>query len=138
MHWLTQSKLFQFNPVVRFIKNTSFSRILLKSSWISLLFSLSMNNGCNGGGSITDPPLTEVESLGLEGKIVNKMVYAAPYLYVSAASEGIWRLDVAVMTSWEYLGLADTSLGHYSNVGVMDFDVRATTFLLPTTARLGI
>jgi hypothetical protein len=64
-----------------------------------------MNTGCNGGGTTTGPTLIEPEPLGLEVKIVNKMIYVAPYLYVSAASEGLWRRNVSIMTPWEYLGL---------------------------------
>jgi hypothetical protein len=130
MNLFKEIKSLQLYSVVHFIKGTSLSRILLKGLGIVSFFSLSMNNGCNDKGTITAPTLTEVESLGLEGKIVNKMVYVAPYLYVSAASEGLWRRDVSIMTPWEYLGLADTSLGHYINVGVMDFDVKGEDILV--------
>jgi hypothetical protein len=110
MNLFSQTKLFQPNSVFHFIKGTSLSCILLKGLGSTLLFSLSLFQGCNDKGTLAGPINLDAESLGLEGKIVNKMVYVAPYLYVSAASEGLWRRNVSMMTPWEYLGLAGYSL----------------------------
>ena len=45
------------------------------------------------------------------------------FLYVAAASKGIWRIDIRNDSEWEYLGLSDSSLGDYTNLGAVDLDV---------------
>ena len=63
------------------------------------------------------------EFLGMDSKLVTKLVYQKPYLYAGAAANGLWMRDLGKMTDWEYLGLGDTSLGNWSNVGVLDLDI---------------
>ncbi len=67
---------------------------------------------------------TECESLGFEDKFAIRMVLFEPYLYVCAGSDGVWKRDIRqAVSQWEYLGLRDTSLGKYGNVGALDIDV---------------
>ncbi len=75
-------------------------------------------------------PTVTPEFIGMDDKLVTKLVYQKPYLYAGAASNGVWRRDLDKMTDWEYLGLADTSLGNYSNVGVLDLDIRGEDILV--------
>ncbi len=79
---------------------------------------------CNNG--VGPPPA----SGGIEDKLVTKLVYEKPYLYAGAAANGVWRRDMVKMTDWEYLGLADTSLGYWANVGVLDLDVRGEDIIV--------
>ena len=59
-------------------------------------------------------------NLGFEDKFALRLRLYEPYLYVCAGSDGLWRKDIeANYSDWEYLGLADTSLG-ILNYGVMD------------------
>jgi hypothetical protein len=67
---------------------------------------------------------TECESLGFEDKFAIRMVLSEPYLYVCAGSDGVWKRNIRQLSNqWEYLGLRDTSLGKYGNVGALDIDV---------------
>jgi len=71
-----------------------------------------------------EPLTNEIKLLGFEDKFALRMVLAEPYLYVCAGSGGVWRSDIRKpITEWNYLGLADTSLGNYTNVGALDIDV---------------
>jgi hypothetical protein len=88
-----------------------------------------------------------LQSLGFEDKFAMRMVVEEKYLYVCAASNGLWRKNIFDMTEWEYLGLADTSLGRYTNVGVLDVDVKGDDILVayngcgrhvPTDSTVGI
>lgn len=78
---------------------------------------------CNSG--VGPPPV----SGGIDDKLVTKLVYEKPYLYAGAAANGVWRRNMEKMTDWEYLGLADTSLGNWSNVGVVDLDIRGNDII---------
>lgn len=67
----------------------------------------------------------EWKSLGFEDKFALRLRLYEPYLYVCAGSNGLWRRNISSESSeWEYLGLADTSLGNYFNRGVMDVVVK--------------
>jgi hypothetical protein len=60
-------------------------------------------------------------SLGFEDKLALRLRLYEPHLYVCAGSEGLWRKDIeSEHSDWEYLGMADSSLGQYLNRGVMD------------------
>jgi photosystem II stability/assembly factor-like uncharacterized protein len=61
-----------------------------------------------------------LELLGFENKYAIKLAWDDPYLYVCAGCDGLWRCDLQQMAQWEYLGLADASLGRFANVGVLD------------------
>ena len=97
---------------------------LLVCATIAVEFS-SCNN--NGVGPITSP--TPV-FIGMDGMLVTKLVHEKPYLYAGAAANGLWRRDMEKMTDWEYLGLADTTLGRWSNLGVVDLDIRGRDMLV--------
>jgi hypothetical protein len=100
----------------------------MKSLYLSLLWT-TLAVGCSDTG--TEPFTSAVpEFLGLESKLVTKLVYDKPYLYAGTAANGLWRRDLDRMTNWEYLGLADTSLGNWSNVGVVDLDIRGDDILV--------
>ena len=63
----------------------------------------------------------EWKSLGFEDRFALRLRLYEPYLYVCAGSNGLWRTNIQTENSkWEYLGLADTSLGDYFNRGVLD------------------
>lgn len=64
-----------------------------------------------------------LQFLGYEDKFALRMALSEPYLYVCAGSDGVWKRDIRNMSEWQYLGLRDTSLGKYTNVGVVDIDV---------------
>lgn len=68
--------------------------------------------------------------IGMDNKLVTKLIYQKPYLYAGAAAKGLWRRNLDKMTDWEYLGLADTSLGNWANVGVLDLDIRGNDILV--------
>lgn len=94
-----------------------------------VLFVLMMS-GCGeeGGSPATPPPYEEPEwtSLGFESHWTVELELAWPYLYACAADEGLFRANLQEAdASWDYVGLADTSLsrfpfGHYTNRGVQD------------------
>lgn len=50
------------------------------------------------------------EFLGLAGKLITRVVYKNPYLYVSANKDGLWRYNLEKKDAWECLGLSDTTL----------------------------
>lgn len=96
------------------LRNHKYLIVLIKLSMIILV-------GCMT--SSVEPKLDKIEFLGFEDKFALRMVIAEPHLYVCAGSDGVWRRNIRVMSDWEYLGLRDTSLGKYTNVGVLDIDV---------------
>jgi hypothetical protein len=71
-----------------------------------------------------------LQSLDFEDKFAIRMAVEGNYLYVCAASNGLWRKNITKTCGWEYLGLADTSLGRYTNVGVLDVDVKGDEILV--------
>ena len=73
-------------------------------------------------GHSTESSNDNWKSLGFLDKFAIRLVLSEPYLYVCAGSDGLWRLDISTKSSinWEYMGLADTSLGDYLNRGVLD------------------
>jgi hypothetical protein len=103
---------------------------------ILILITLLWVCGCHDRGTspvtvvVPEPTLVTPEPLGLSGRLVTRLVYEKPYLYAVAAAHGLWRRDLAAMTDWEYSGLADTTLGNYSNVGVLDLDVLGSELLV--------
>ena len=78
----------------------------------------------------TEPNLSEIQLLGFEDKFALRMVIEDPYLYVCAGSDGVWRRNIREISAWEYLGLRDTTLGKYSNVGALDIDVLGQDILV--------
>ena len=60
------------------------------------------------------------KSLGFEDKFALRLVLSEPYLYICAGSDGLWRKNIRQNGDYEYLGLADTSLGDYFDYGVQD------------------
>lgn len=94
-----------------------------------ILFSV----GCNDDPS--GPAFGELQYIGFERKFPVRLAVFEPYLYVCAASDGIWRKNIGDMASpWEYLGLSDASLGKYGNVGAVDFDVFGSEILVAYNA----
>lgn len=88
---------------------------------ILLTFFLISNCQNNDSTDPIDDNVPKWESLGFEDKLALRLRLYKPYLYVCAGSDGLWRRDIESENSdWEYFGLADTSLGHYLNRGVMD------------------
>lgn len=84
--------------------------------------------GCDSG---TGPSVGQWEFLGFQDKFALRMVLAEPYLYVGAGSDGVWRRNIRQSTQqWEYLGLRDTTLGRYTNVGALDIDVLGEDILV--------
>lgn len=69
------------------------------------------------------PENVTIEFLGFEDKFALRMVLEEPYLYICAGSDGVWKRNIRSMSEWQYLGLRDTSLGNYTNVGALDIDV---------------
>ena len=80
--------------------------------------------------SVVSPCDGQWEDLGFKAKFALRLVLAEPYLYVCAGSDGLWKRDVRRMSEWQYLGLRDTSLGKYTNVGALDMDVRGEDILV--------
>lgn len=68
----------------------------------------------------TESSCSTWKSLGFEDKFALRLVLAEPYLYVCAGSDGLWRQNIRQNSDYEFLGLADTSLGDYFNRGVQD------------------
>lgn len=89
--------------------------------------------GCKDIG--TNPGTDRWQLLGFEGKFALRLVLAEPYLYVCAGSDGLWRRNIRQMTPWECLGFADTSLGEYFNVGVVDVDVKGDDIIIAYRGR---
>ena len=52
-------------------------------------------------------------SLGFKDKLALRLVLSDPYLYVCSGSKGLWRKNIRQNGEYEFLGLADTSLGDY-------------------------
>lgn len=94
----------------------------------SIGFMIILQFACKDGG--TEPILEMPVLLGFEDKFALRMVLAEPYLYVCAGSNGVWRRDIRRMSEWQYLGLRDTSLGRYINVGALDMDVLGEDILV--------
>lgn len=60
--------------------------------------------------------------LGLEEKLVSRLVLAGDYLYACAGRDGLFRLSTTKPhTGWQYLGLADHRLERTLESGVTDF-----------------
>ncbi|MGC8596021.1 MAG: hypothetical protein ACP5MI_10525 [Candidatus Kryptoniota bacterium] len=96
----------------------------------ALLFTIGIEfSGCNNNTVGPGTPSTPI-FIGMDGKLVTKLVCQEPYLYAGAAANGLWRCDLDKMTDWEYLGLADTSLGNWANVGVLDIDIQGNDILV--------
>jgi len=77
---------------------------------------------CNKKNPTSVPDELEWQSLGFEDKFALRLVLAKPYLYVCAGSDGLWRRNIRQASGeWEYVGLADTSLGR--GKGVQDVSV---------------
>src|ERR1041385_3911906 len=70
------------------------------------------------------------KSAEFQGKSAFKMNIAWPYLYVCAGYDGLWRRTVdGSDSSWQYLGLADSST-HYPDLHyITDVDVYGNTIL---------
>ncbi len=59
--------------------------------------------------------------IGLQDTFALHLKIVEPYLYVCSGVYGLFRTDIYdPENNWEYLGLADTSLGFYINRGVQD------------------
>jgi len=92
--------------------------ILLIATNIIFTFLLSCKD------NISEPKVMQIKTLGFEDKFALRMVLSEPYLYVCAGSDGVWKRNIRLAeNSWQYLGLRDTSLGKYTNVGTLDIDV---------------
>ncbi len=101
--------------MTKFRKEKSWLNLLC----IGLLFVLLLANCLNN--EPTDNGLPRWQFLVLEDKFALNLRLYKPHLYVCAGSDGLWRKDIESEDSeWEYLGLADTSLGEYINRGVQD------------------
>lgn len=84
---------------------------------VILIGAMVCGSGCKDSG--TGAGSGQWEFLGFEDKFALRLVLAEPYLYVCAGSDGLWRREIYRASSdWEYVGLADTSLGRYINRGV--------------------
>ncbi|OQY25938.1 MAG: hypothetical protein B6244_14555 [Candidatus Cloacimonetes bacterium 4572_55] len=96
--------------------------------FLPLLLIIAIVAACDKDDPVKPPPLptvtvVEQQQIGFEDKLAVAMDLEDPYLYVAAGSAGIWRRDIRSLTDWEYLGLADSILGHYLKVGATDLDV---------------
>lgn len=68
--------------------------------------------------------------LGLEGKLVSRLVLAGDYLYACAGKDGLFRLSMTNQwAGWQYLGLADDNLERTLESGVTDLSI-VNDFLL--------
>ncbi len=86
---------------------------------------------CGCRDNSTNPISASWQSLGFGGRSALRLNVVEPYLYVCAGSEGLWRRRIREEnSSWEYLGLRDTSLGMYANVGVLEADVLGDDILV--------
>jgi hypothetical protein len=95
---------------------------------ISVTATIILQLACIEGG--IEPIISKIEYHGFEDKFALRMVLAEPYLYVCAGSDGVWRRNIRKLMDWEYLGLKDTSLGKYTNVGALDIDVLGDDILV--------
>ena len=105
------------------VKRYQFVRVLLLILGVLLFFT-----SCSDSG--TDSFTTPIpQFIGLQNFLVTKLVYEKPYLYAGTAANGLWRCNLENLGDWEYLGLADTSLGEYTNVGITDLDIKGDDIL---------
>lgn len=145
-------------PAVLRLKGVRWVFVLFTKFIFAAVLAILILNGCRkagpveGNGSDTNNCFPSIQagtlqSLGFEDKFAIRMVVEDTYLYVCAASNGLWRRNITEMDDWEYLGLADTSLGRYDNVGVLDVDVKGDDILVayngcgrhvPTDSTVGI
>lgn len=84
---------------------------------------------CKDDGIEPTPP--QLVPLGFEDKFALRLAISEPYLYVCAGSDGVWRRNIRqTEAGWQYLGLRDTTLGRYANVGAVDLDVLGDDILV--------
>jgi photosystem II stability/assembly factor-like uncharacterized protein len=89
---------------------------------------VALQMSCNG---VVRPGSGQWEELGFEDKFALRLVLAEPHLYVCAGSDGVWRRDIRQSSAqWQYLGLADTSLGKRTHLGAVDIDVLGEDLLV--------
>lgn len=105
-------------------KLTHFYKVFLIMISSTFLFFISCDD------SIIDLSKYELEYLGFDDKFALRMVIEEPYLYVCAGSDGVWRQNIRAISDWEYLGLMDTTLGKYTNVGALDIDILGNDILV--------
>jgi len=97
-------------------------------SCIGVLFILN----CEKDSSpVEDEFYVTITQHGFDDKYALRLDFSDPYLYVAAGSDGVWKKDVGDLSGeWQYLGLRDTSLGKYTDVGALDIDVLENDILV--------
>jgi hypothetical protein len=76
-------------------------------------------NTCKDNG--IDSTIEPLSYMGFEDKVVSRLLFVDPYLYVCAGRDGLWRINIVSMSNeWEFLGLEDTSLSSELPRGVLD------------------
>ncbi|MBL0176041.1 MAG: T9SS type A sorting domain-containing protein [Ignavibacteria bacterium] len=70
-------------------------------------------------------PYAVPEDLGFPSGTINGIFFDAPWLYVAARRNGLWRRDMRAMTPWVCLGLRDAN----ADFGVLDVDARGGDIL---------
>lgn len=84
---------------------------------------------CNEEAMVDHGAGSRWKGIGLDNFAVSKVVLAEPYLYACTGPKGLYRKNIRSSTSWEYLGLADTSLAIYYQ-GVTDVDVKDSDIIV--------
>jgi hypothetical protein len=70
------------------------------------------------------------QSLGLENKLVSKLILDGNYLYACAGKDGLFELNLnSKNNNWRYLGLADTLVERTLESGATDFTKVDGTFI---------
>ena len=81
--------------------------------------------------NVIEPKFKKLKCLGFKDKFALKLVLTNQYLYACAGSDGVWQRNIRQTNSdWKYLGLRDTSLGKFGNVGALDMDVLGKDILV--------
>ena len=104
-------------------------RQVLRVLTVVVIAGLFFQFGCKDSG--TGPTTAQREFLGFEDKFALRLVLAEPFLYVCAGSDGVWRRNIRQGgLEWQYLGLRDTLIGKYTNVGALDMDILGEDILV--------
>lgn len=106
------------------------SNISLKGLSFIILLLILLVVSCNNENSLIINNERGWQSFGLDSIAVDCLVFEDPYLYACAGKKGLWRRNVRITATWEYLGFADTTSGDDYDVGVTEVDVKGNDILV--------
>lgn len=110
----------------------TYKKVFLVTATFLILLTI---KSCKYSG--TGPTIDNWEFLGFDDKFALRLVLSEPYLYVCAGSDGVWRKNIRQSgIEWECIGLRDTTLGRYTNVGAVDMDVLGEDVLVASNGSI--